>query len=754
MSLSEDEREQRASEAHYRGLFERAMDVMVVLDLEGRLVEANPATEQMLGYRREELIGRPVASLVAPDEVDVTAARLARKLDGSASASRYRSVLVSKEGRRVPVEVSSEVILRDGVPYGVLAIARDASEEIAAREALQESERRFRSAFEGAVAGMTLTDTRGTVVWANAAFAEMLGYMSSELVGMRMEELVHPDDLAAIVDDIESVRAGLAGRCVFEKRYVRKDGGIAVGRVGVSTVRADDGSILYFVGQVEDVTELRRMQAELDEGQALHRLVFESSRDVLSVFGTDGVIRLVSPSVEGILGYDPHEVVGLDYADFIHPDDLSATATAVAAAIRGEQPSLFRARFLATDGSYHLWEGTVSPGLDADGEVSFLVANSRDVTSQVELEDQLRHAQKMEAIGRLAGGVAHDFNNLLLAIRGYAELALLKVEARDDSSAEIGEIVAAAERAASLTAQLLAFSRRQVMNTEILDLRHVVTEMVSMLRRMIDGTVELTTVLPDQPALIHADRAQIEQVIANLAVNAGDAMPDGGHLALEVVLEPDRRRALLIVRDDGIGMDAATAAQIFEPFFTTKGAEGTGLGLSMVHGIVSQSDGEIAVDSELGRGTTFTISLPLAEGAEALPDPVAPPEATGGVETILLVEDDAVVKNVVVNMLEQHGYRLLAAGSGEEAVALAAAEPDTVDLLITDLVMPGLNGRETAEAVLVHQPQANVLYMSGYTDDAVIRVGNFAPGISFIQKPFTGDELARRVRELLDLPAA
>ena len=635
----------------------------------------------------------------------------------------------------------------------VLLDSDDVGEELAARKTREESERRFRSAFEGAAAGITLTDLRGRVTWANESFAEMLGYAPAELPGMRMDELVHADDLASVVEDVERVRAGLVRRCMFEKRYLRKDGGIAFGRVGVSTVRADDGTILYFVAQVEDVTELRRVQADLDESQTLHRLVFESSRDVLSVFGTDGVIRLVSPSVEGILGYDPREVVGLDYVGFIHPDDLKTAAEAVAAAVRGEQPSLFRARFRAKDGTYHLWEGTVSPGLDADGDVSYLVANSRDVTDDVRLENQLRHAQKMEAVGRLAGGVAHDFNNLLLAMRGYAELALQQAEAREDNSAEIGEILAAAERAASLTAQLLAFSRRQVMNTEILDLGAVVAEMVSMLRRLISGNVELTTVFPDEPALIRADRAQIGQVVANLAVNAREAMPDGGHLELEVALATDRRRALLIVRDNGAGMDAATRAKIFEPYFTTKGAEGTGLGLSMVHGIVIQSGGEIEIDSEPGQGTTFTISLPLTEG-EALPDPIASAEVSGGAETILLVEDDPVVMTVVANMLEQHGYRLVTAGSGEEALATAAAAPDTVDLLLTDLILPGLNGRETAEAILEHQPLAKVLYMSGYTDDAVIRVGRFGPGVSFIQKPFTGDELGRYVRGLLDARAA
>ena len=297
-----------ASEVYYRGLFERAMDVMVVLDLDGKVVELNPAATSMLGYAHDDVVGRDITSFVAPEELEVVAARFAGKVDGSSPVSHYRSVLVSKDGRRVPVDVSSEAILRDGEPCGVLAIARDVTEELAARAALEESERLFRSAFEGAAAGMTLTDGTGALVWANAAFAEMLGYAPSELVGMRMDTFVHPDDLSAIVAEIEKLRAGLERRCAFEKRYVRKDGGIVVGRVGISTVRADDGSILFFVGQVEDVTELRRVQADLDESQALHRLVFESSRDVLSIFGTDGAIRLISPAVKGILGSGPGRV--------------------------------------------------------------------------------------------------------------------------------------------------------------------------------------------------------------------------------------------------------------------------------------------------------------------------------------------------------------------------------------------------------------------------------------------------------------
>jgi len=355
----------------------------------------------------------------------------------------------------------------------------------------------------------------------------------------------------------------------------------------------------------------------------------------------------------------------------------------------------------------------------------------------------------MEVVGRLAGGVAHDFNNLLLAIRGYAELARLAAAEGTDNTAEIDEIMTAAGRAGDLTAQLLAFSRRQVLNPVLLDLGAVVTEMVSMLRRLIHGNVELVTQLPEGPALVRADRAQMEQVIANLTVNASDAMPDGGTLTIEIGPSLDGQTLLLSVRDTGTGMDAATASQMFEPFFTTKGAGGTGLGLSMVHGIVNQSGGSIAVESTPGEGTTLSIELPLAD-AEELPEQTASAPAEGGAETILLVEDDPLVQKVVALMLERHGYRVVAASSGEEAVSLAHADPNSVDLILTDLVMPGINGRATAEALREDQPLARVLYMSGYTDDVVIRVGGFEPGVAFIQKPFSGEDLALRVRELLN----
>jgi PAS domain S-box-containing protein len=379
---------------------------------------------------------------------------------------------------------------------------------------------------------------------------------------------------------------------------------------------------------------------------------------------------------------------------------------------------------------------------------------------RVKLEHQLRQAQKLEAIGRLAGGVAHDFNNVLLAIRGYGELAMRAIARGADATQEVEEMIAGAERAAALTRQLLAFSRRQVLRSETIDLSDTVREMDKMLRPLIGDDVQLVTELPEEPVLVNGDRGQLEQVIANLAVNARDAMPDGGRLTLRVgVADIDATQssdggaghsALLSVTDTGAGMDAATVEQVFEPFFTTK-EEGTGLGLATVHGIVTQSGGSIWVYSEPGRGSTFKIYLPLVHGtSERKPLPV-PAAASGSLgETILLVEDDPQVRAVVGRMLESLDYRVLSAGDGDDALALARAFEGPIELLVSDLVMPGLGGREVAERLRQSNPETAVLFMSGYSDEAVTRRGVVDPNASFLEKPFATADLARRVREILE----
>ncbi|TLY54232.1 MAG: response regulator [Gemmatimonadetes bacterium] len=390
---------------------------------------------------------------------------------------------------------------------------------------------------------------------------------------------------------------------------------------------------------------------------------------------------------------------------------------------------------------------------------------AHDVTAQRQLEEQLRQSQKMEAVGQLAGGIAHDFNNLLTAILGSTQLLLNNMPSGDPRREDAEEVRHAGLRAAELTRQLLAFSRRQVLAPKVLELNVVVGNMDRMLRRLLGEDVELVTSLDPTAGAVNADPGQLEQVLLNLAVNARDAMPGGGRLSIETTrlalheehLErrhrlPPGDYACLVVTDTGVGMDEATQAHLFEPFFTTKEVgKGTGLGLATVYGIVKQSGGYIWVYSEPRRGTTVKVYLPRVPGASEAPAPAPPARAArGGNETVLLVEDAAPVRALARRSLEACGYRVLDASDGPSALELSARHAAGIDLLVTDVVMPGMSGRELAERLAPQRPEMKVLYTSGYTDDAMVRQGVLNAGVAFLQKPFVPDMLARKVREVLD----
>ena len=368
------------------------------------------------------------------------------------------------------------------------------------------------------------------------------------------------------------------------------------------------------------------------------------------------------------------------------------------------------------------------------------------------LEDQLRQAQKMEAVGQLAGGIAHDFNNLLTAILGFCELLLEEMAPANPSRADLLEIQTAGVRAAGLTRQLLAFSRRQVLQPKVHDLNVLVADIEPMLRRLIAENIALTVSLDARHALIRIDSTQLEQILVNLVVNAGDAMPRGGRLTIETADRDDASRVALIVRDDGVGMDEATLRRIFEPFFTTKGVgKGTGLGLATVQGIVTQSGGDVAVESEPGRGTTFTISFPLTTDAAAgAPDAASAPVVPGGSETVFVVEDDAAVRHLARLTLQRNGYRVLEAGSPREALAIAGASTEPIHLLLSDVIMPDSEGPPLIDRLRTGRPGLQVLYMSGYTDDRIATHGVLDEGTPFLHKPFTPVALAQKVREVLD----
>ncbi len=493
--------------------------------------------------------------------------------------------------------------------------------------------------------------------------------------------------------------------------------------------------------------------------EARFSTLVQQATDIITVVRADGTILSQSPSCLRILGVDPAGHLGRRIADLAHPDDRAALATHLerAAGEVGVAPP-FEWRMAARDGSWVSVE-TIAANLAADPVVQGLVLTSRDVTERLRLEAELNEARKMEAIGRLAGGVAHDFNNLLTGIHGFAEFLMADLDIGDPRRTDAVEIRRAAERAAQLTRELLAFGRRQVVHPVPLDLRDVVTEALPLLGRLVGEDVDVVAELGEAVPPVLADRSQVVQILLNLAANARDAMPDGGTLVIAVRTAPldpfvagqpagaPRAHVQLVVSDTGIGMDEATRAHLFEPFFTTKAqGKGTGLGLASVYGIVRQAGGRISAESVLGRGSTFRIDLPATDaevGSEVAATPVAALAAT---ETILLVEDEPGVRSVAQRMLERSGHRVRSYGDPGEALAFAIASPGSFDALVTDVTMPGLSGPALAERLESLRPGLPVLFISGHARLEV-------PG-RCLAKPFAAEELTSAVRELLDAARA
>ncbi len=452
----------------------------------------------------------------------------------------------------------------------------------------------------------------------------------------------------------------------------------------------------------------------------------------------------------------------------VHKEDRDAVLRASSEARRLGKPYGVEHRILLPDGKVRLVQQQAEVITDHDGRAIRMVGTQQDITDVRSLEEQLRHSQKLEAVGQLAGGIAHDFNNLLTAINGYCDLILEDLPDQDPMHSDVLEIRRAGERAATLTRQLLAFSRKQVLELRVINLNTVVAGMDNMLRRLLGEDIELYMHFQPNLGLVRADPGQLEQVILNLAVNARDAMPEGGKLTIEssnVVLDEDYASThesvvpgfytLLAVSDTGCGMDSETLAHVFEPFFTTKNpGRGTGLGLSMVYGIVKQSGGSIWVYSEPNQGSTFKIYLPALQEAQATEaSEEFPKERAKGSETVLVVEDESAVRSFTSMVLKRSGYQVIEASNGEEALSLSRGHDGEIQLLVTDMVMPGMGGRQVAEALETQRPAMRVLYVSGYTENAIAKRGSLGADLPFLQKPFTMEALLRKVRQVLDAPA-
>lgn len=742
------------------------------------LVEDNPADARLLLEALAEVGARRSVDLVHVPRLEAALNRLSEEafdvvlLDlslpdehGIATLLRVRS-----HSPAVPIVVLSGMddeslmvrAVREGAQdylvkgrmdgHLVVRSLRYAMERKHAIEALQRREEHFRSLIEQALDLISILNTDGTIRYASPSHDRILGYSSEELIGANVLSLVHPEDVAAVQDAFQ----GEGITASIECRFRHKNGGWRLLEVFSRSLHHVPG-VEGVVVNARDVTERKHVENALREANQTLRAVIHTSP--LAIYSTDleGRVKSWNRAAYRTFGWAEWELLDQPMPQFL--DNVEEVLRIrLEHAARAETDIGVQTRCRRKDGSLldvNIWSAMLR---DGSGTVKGIVDVVADVTERKRLEEQLHHSQRLEAVGRLAGGVAHDFNNLLMVISGYSQLLVEEIPAGHRAHIDLEQVMKAADRAGDLTKQLLAFSRRQVVSPRIVNLNALVNDMERMLRRVIGEDIRLNTALDPDLKRVHADSGQLEQVVLNLALNARDAMASGGTLSIRTanarIDEAYTRKHLspqpgdyvvLDIGDSGSGISPEIQAHLFEPFFTTKErGKGTGLGLSTSYGIVKQSGGEITFTSEPGSGTTFSIYLPVAGVQADAVEPQRGHSVTRGTETILLVEDDEAVRRVIETILVRTGYRVLCAATPQEAAGILSTQSGKIDLMITDVVMPGMSGPDLAEKMLSISPGLRVLYVSGYMDS------NTRPkSDAFLQKPFTAEALASKVREVL-----
>lgn len=633
------------------------------------------------------------------------------------------------------------------------------------REAMTaETVRRQALAMDSAPEGISMLGENGEYIYANAAYARMMGYDGPEaIVGVHWEKIYNPPDIAPLRERIRESLQG-EGRWFGQINIRRRDGTVIPVEMAITMLA---NGVTACVGH--DISERKEAEKARADAENKYRTLVEQVAAIsyIAELGLRGAWQYVSPQIEAITGYSQEEWLAnsQDWIRHIPKEDHGVIEAAEEASLRGER---FQAeyRIVRKDGAV-IWVNDTAVVVSGSYSHPVMEGIIVDITERKLLENQLQQSRRMEAVGRLAGGIAHDFNNLLTIIKGYAELALQRNAIQPELRADVMQIENASERASALIRQLLAFSRRQVLQPKVLDLNSIVQGLDKLLARAMGEQIEMVTRCGTKVGNVKADPAQIEQVIMNLVVNARDAMPKGGQLTVEtcnvdldstyardhVTVKPGAY-VMLAVSDTGMGMQPETVAHIFEPFFTTKeSGQGTGLGLSTVYGIVKQSGGYIWVYSEPGKGTTFKVYLPRVRERAEFKSVAAEIPGTGrGSETILLVEDEEAVRELASRILSAKGYSVVSARSSAEAEEFLAKHDGEIHLLLTDMVMPGSGGRELAKTISARHPRTRVLYMSGYTDNVLAQGGVLEEGVAFLQKPFTPSALVQKVRDVLDSP--
>jgi two-component system cell cycle sensor histidine kinase/response regulator CckA len=630
-----------------------------------------------------------------------------------------------------------------------------------AQEALDASRARYFDLFDLAPVGFLTLGDQERILEANLTAATLLGTTRGALVDQRLPHSILPDDR----EDFFRFRQQLLDSGTpqqSELRFVKKDGTFFWARLDMTVVPDDESGAPVCRVTVSDISTLKQAEEKLRKSEARYRSFFEEDLTADFISTVDGRLLECNPAFARIFGFETVEQAMKTSLTALYFDP--GKRNDLLEILRSEKQVEGRESCLRRqDGTpIHIIENVV--GLfDETGTLTGLKGYLFDITEHKNLEERLRQSGKMEAIGQLAGGVAHDFNNLLTAIQGYTEMMLAERSGEEDQDTHrLQEIQKAALRAVTLTRQLLTFSRREVVQPRLVELNEVIRDFEGMLQRLIGEDIELRTRLAEELPSVYIDPGHLEQVILNLVVNAREAMSLGGRITIETEqVQVDETMAqdypdfdpgeyvVLAISDTGKGMDAETQAHLFEPFFTTK-KQGTGLGLATVFGIVQQAGGHISVYSQPKQGTTMKIRLPAMTGRATKEVPKAQAEAPRGDETVLVVEDEPAVRELMARMLELQGYRVLAAATGEEALRLVAAHHDEIRLLVTDVIMPTMSGREVARRASRQLPGLKVLYTSGYTDGAIEQHGILKEGMAFLQKPFTVNDLAHKVREVLD----
>jgi PAS domain S-box-containing protein len=780
----------------FEQMFQASLDALSCVDSTRRILWANDAFVQMFGYSSTEVIGHPLDNLVVPPE------RLAESKWITETVMTGQRITLetkrrTKDGSLIDVCISCAPLLLQGEIAGISAGYRDISDRkrvealstalyrVAEKSSSAHDLQQFFAAVHGIVDELMYARNLYIALFDPATELLTFPYFVDErdsvpptkklgrgltdyLIRTGEPLLATPEVLHAMEERGEVARNG--ARSLDWMGVPLKVNDHTFGALVVQTYSKNirygerDKEILTFVArQLASAIEIKRNEQALRRSEARYRSLVQSSVYGIYRSSLEGRFLDVNPALITMLGYGSAEDVLLldpEKDVFANPEEHAHLIEEFRRSGRLDGIEVKWKRNDASIITVRISGRTVS---SADEPADVLEAIAEDVTDRRALEDQFRQAQKMEAVGRLAGGVAHDFNNLLMVISGYAEVILAKL-APDHPLHEKGRAIQlAADRATTLTRQLLAFSRKQLLELKVVDVNAIVQDMERLLRPLIGENVELVAVLAQQAAHTRADAGQLEQVLMNLVVNAKDAMPGGGKLTIQtqsVTVDGNHGRGqqfirpgtyvVLSVSDTGMGMDKETQSRIFEPFFTTKEkGKGTGLGLSTVYGIVKQSGGYVMVQSEQGQGTTFQIYLPQVEGPAPPQSAPVHDSSLGGSETVLLVEDEESVRQLVRDTLAAKGYRVIEADSGEAGLAAAARHDGKIDLVITDVVMPGMGGRELIRQLAQTRPATKVLYLSGYTEDAIVSDGSIEKGTAFLQKPFSLQALSRKVREVL-----